>query len=149
MSQQCALATKVQTALWGALSSESQPVSSDSPTILELAQSQFEYSMQFCAPQYIKNVKILESVQRKVTNLVAGLEGLSWEKRLSTPGLPSLEKRGLRGDLTALHCYGKGKQSEVLAFIKKLLQMVPKHLLLWIIVTPETLEVTLDNDFVL
>lgn len=45
------------------------------PLYLELGQSQLEYRMQFWAPQYIKNVNILESVQRKATNLVAGLEG--------------------------------------------------------------------------
>lgn len=72
--------------------------------------------MQFWAPQYIKNVKILDSVQMKATNLIAGLEA-SWEKRLSTPGLTNLEKGRLRGDLTAFTALGSESRGRCCALL--------------------------------
>lgn len=65
-------------------------------------QPHFEYRLQLWAPWYKRGVKLFECIQR-AAKLVKELEGMSYEERLKTFALCSLEKRRLSGAFIALY----------------------------------------------
>ena len=64
-----------------------------------LARPHLEYAVQAWSPWKLRDIRKVESVQRRATKFVAGCRHLSYEDRLSALGLPTLHARRTRGDM--------------------------------------------------
>ncbi|CAH2243228.1 jg14526 [Pararge aegeria aegeria] len=58
-----------------------------------------EYAFQVWSPYFVKDIEMLEKVQRRATKLPRELRNLSYEQRLANLGLSTLKSRRERGDL--------------------------------------------------
>ena len=72
-----------------------------------LARPHLEHRVQMWSLQYRRDMELLERVQRRATEMIQGVEHLSYEDRLRELGLFSLEKRRLQGDLGVAFQYLK------------------------------------------
>jgi len=108
-SRQCVLAAQKANHILGCIK---RSVASRAREVILPLYSSFihlESCIQLWSPQQ-KDMDVLKRVQRKATKIIRGLEYLSYKNRLRELGLFSLEKKRLRGDLTAAFQYLKGLQ---------------------------------------
>lgn len=68
-----------------------------------LVRPQLAYCVQAWSSQHKEDVDLLEQAKRRATMTIKGLEHLSCKQRLREPGLFSLNKKRLWGDLIAAY----------------------------------------------
>ena len=84
MSQQCALAAKRANRVLGCIQHSIARRSREVivPPCTALVQPHLKYRVEFWGPQYKKDIRLLECVQRRVTKVVKGLKGKPYEEQL-------------------------------------------------------------------
>ena len=69
-----------------------------------------EFCIQAWSPHFVKDIDVLERVQKAATNLVPMLRKYNYATRLRMIGITSLEERRLRGDMIEVYKLLTGKE---------------------------------------
>ena len=67
-----------------------------------------ELSVQAWSPWYVKDIELLEKVQKRAVNMVVGLKSTSYEGKMAELGITSLQERRFRGDMIQVWKYLHG-----------------------------------------
>jgi len=73
------------------------------PLYKSLVRPHLDYCVQAWRSHLIKGIQVLEKVQRRATRFIEECRGMSYEYRLRTVGLTTLETRRLRADKVEVH----------------------------------------------
>ena len=118
INQQCTWRPGGPTIFWGASGTALLSWSREGivPLCSVLVWPHLQHCVQLWAQHYKNDIKLLESVQRKVTKMVKGLEGTMPEEPLKSFGLSSPEQSRLRGGLmAACSSFTRGAEGQTLS----------------------------------
>ena len=78
---------------------------------ISMVRPHLEYAFQVWSPTLESDISKLEKIQRRATKIPTALKNMSYDDRLKTLGLTTLEERRKRGDLICMFKITKGYES--------------------------------------
>ena len=78
------------------------------PLYKSLVRSRLEYCVQAWQPYLVKDIELMEKVQKRMTRMLPDLKNMSYPEILKILGLTTLESRRLRDDLIEVFNVVKG-----------------------------------------
>lgn len=104
-SKQCAESVKKANRVIGII--RRNFINFDKKVLLQLYKSlvrpHLDYAVPIWKPHLKKDISLMESVQRRMTRLIPGMRGKTYEERLKELNLMSLEQRHIRQDLLTFY----------------------------------------------